>query len=134
MSRSVLARPGGFCACPGVAFCAPLTTYETLDIHPKLQAGMFLIANIVTAQEVVSRLFARIAVTLPLNLLQNLSNVVARWILHRREIHVGLELLEPQHLADRQNVPVVEIRGTRGGKCTAVEARAGFRVNRARDW
>src|SRR5437899_8238393 len=66
------------------------------------------------------RLFARVAVTLPLNLFENLSKILARWVLHRREIHVGLELLEPQHLADRQNVPVVEIRGTRGGKCTAV--------------
>src|SRR6266853_2041718 len=66
------------------------------------------------------RSFARVTVTLLLDLVQDLTEVVARRILHRRERHVGLELLQPQHLADGQDVPVVEIRGTRGGQCTAV--------------
>src|SRR4029453_7983890 len=47
-----------------------------------------------------------------LNLLQNLIEVVARRILHWRERHIGFELFQPQHLADRQDVPIVKIAST----------------------
>jgi hypothetical protein len=45
--------------------------------------------------------------------LQNLIEVVACRVLHRRELLVGLKLFQPQQLTDRQDIPVVEIRGTR---------------------
>src|SRR2546425_1468720 len=63
----------------------------------------------------VTRSLARVTVPLPLDLFQDLSEVVARWILHRRERDVGFELLEPQQLADGQHVPVVEGGGAGGG-------------------
>src|SRR5882762_9039741 len=73
------------------------------------------------------RSFARVTVTVLLDLLQDLIEVVARRILHGRERLVGLELLQPQHLADGQDVPVVDVRATRGVKCAAV-ADYGLRV------
>jgi hypothetical protein len=42
-----------------------------------------------------------------LDLLQNLVQVVTRWILQRGIFHVRLELFKPQQLADRQQVPVI---------------------------
>ena len=48
-----------------------------------------------------------------LHLLHDLRQIVGRGILHRRERDVGLELLQPQRLADRQHVPVVDIGGRR---------------------
>ena len=54
------------------------------------------------------RLLARVARHL-LELLQDLVEVIACRILHRRERLVGLELREPQRLADRQQVPIVYV-------------------------
>src|SRR5262245_18361255 len=54
-----------------------------------------------------------------LHLLQDLIEVVARRVLHRPELLVGFELLEPQRLTYRQDVPVVEVGSTRGRKRTA---------------
>src|SRR6185295_3026185 len=68
----------------------------------------------------VARSFARVTVPLLLDLLNDLREIVARRILHRRERHVGLELLEPQHLPDRQHVPVVEVGRAGGGKVTPI--------------
>src|SRR5215471_3312084 len=44
-----------------------------------------------------------------LELVHDLAQVVAGRVLHRRELLVGLELLEPQGLPDRQKVPVVDV-------------------------
>ena len=69
------------------------------------------------------RLLARVPLTL-LELLHDLIEVVARRILHRRERLVGLELLEPQRLADGQQVPVVYVsRGRRGERAAEPETR-----------
>src|SRR3954451_24556557 len=48
-----------------------------------------------------------------LELVHHLREVVARGRLHRRERLEGLEPLEPELLADRQQVPVVEEGGAR---------------------
>src|SRR6185312_1669200 len=48
-----------------------------------------------------------------LDLLHHLFEVVARRVLHRRELLVGLKLLQPQRLADRQHVPIVDVGGGR---------------------
>src|SRR5437016_12796209 len=82
------------------------------------EKGVLPLGNLNTPRS--PRLLARVMLTLLFHLCQDLTEVVARRILHRRERHVGLELLQPQHLADGQDVPVVEIRRTRGGQCTAV--------------
>src|SRR3954451_13150678 len=44
-----------------------------------------------------------------LELLDNLVEVVACRILERRIFDVGLQLLQPQRLTDRQHVPVVNV-------------------------
>ena len=54
-----------------------------------------------------------------LELLHDLIQVVARRILKRRELLVGLELLQPQHLADGQQVPVVDVSRDRPGERAA---------------
>src|SRR5262249_24817362 len=51
-------------------------------------------------------------------LVHHLREVVARWRLQRWERLEGLEPLEPQLLADRQHVPVVEVGG-RGSRNSA---------------
>src|ERR1700719_2489833 len=58
--------------------------------------------------------------TLPLlfDLIDNLAEVVARGVLQRRKRHVGLQLLQPQGLANRQDVPVVDVSRTRGREGT----------------
>ena len=48
-----------------------------------------------------------------LDLLHHLVEVVARRVLHRRELLVGLKLLQPQRLADWQHVPIVDVGGGR---------------------
>ena len=48
-----------------------------------------------------------------LDLLQDLIEVVARRVLHRRELLVGFQLLQPQRLADWQHVPIVDVGGGR---------------------
>src|SRR5271166_1195683 len=53
------------------------------------------------------------------DLLHNLNEVIAFRGLQRRELSEGLQLLQPQLLTYRQHVPVVDIRSTRGCKCTA---------------
>src|SRR6266566_3951614 len=59
-------------------------------------------------------------VVLPiLELLHNLVQVIARRILHRRVLLVGLELLQPQHLADGEQVPVVYVSRDRPGERAA---------------
>src|SRR5207249_7186775 len=63
----------------------------------------------------VSRLLGRVALPL-LELLHDLVQVIARRILHRRVLLVGLELLQPQHLADGQQVPVVYVSRDRPGE------------------
>src|SRR5882724_6212700 len=55
-----------------------------------------------------SELLARVPLTL-LELFHDLIQVVARWILKRGELLVGFQLLEPQDLADGQQVPVVYV-------------------------
>src|SRR5271157_6313938 len=66
-----------------------------------------------------ARLLTRVVIALVFDCLQHLSEVVARRILQRREFLVGFELLQPQELSDGQNVPVVDVRGTRRGQDAA---------------
>src|SRR5439155_7781137 len=66
----------------------------------------------------VSRLLGRVALPL-LELLHDLVQVIARRILHRRVLLVGLELLQPQHLTDGQQVPVVYVSRDRPGERAA---------------
>src|SRR6266536_3873077 len=66
----------------------------------------------------VSRSLGRVVLPL-LELLHNLVQVIARRILHRRVSLVGLELLQPQHLADGQQVPVVYVSRDRPGERAA---------------
>src|SRR4029077_13587313 len=65
-----------------------------------------------------SELLARVPLTL-LELFHDLIQVVARWILERGELLVGFQLLEPQHLADGQQVPVVYVSRDRPGERAA---------------
>ena len=53
--------------------------------------------------------------------------VVARRRLQRRELLVGLELLQPQQLADGQHVPVVQISGARAARAPPI-AKAGLLI------
>src|ERR1700720_2078433 len=64
------------------------------------------------------RLLARVPLTL-LELFHDLIQVVARRILKRGELLVGFQLLEPQHLADGQQVPVVDVGRDRPGERAA---------------
>src|SRR5258708_33764288 len=59
-----------------------------------------------------------------LNLLQDAIQVIGLRRLQSRELLVRHELLQPQQLADGQDVPVVEISGARGGQCPANGQRA----------
>ena len=43
------------------------------------------------------------------DLLHDLFEIVACRVLKRREVDVGLEMLQPQLLADGQDVPVIDI-------------------------
>jgi hypothetical protein len=52
-------------------------------------------------------------------LVHHLIEVIARRILHRRELLVGFELLQPQRLADGQHVPVVDVRADRSSESAA---------------
>lgn len=54
---------------------------------------------------------------LVLDLLEYLIQVVGLGALHRRVLSVGFKFLQPQNLAERNNVPVVEIRSNWSGKC-----------------
>src|SRR6266481_740573 len=65
-----------------------------------------------------SELLARVYRCL-LELFHDLIQVVARRILKRGELFVGLELLEPQRLADGQQVPVVDEGRDRSGEHAA---------------
>src|SRR4030095_4986623 len=55
---------------------------------------------------------------------ENLGEAVGRRGLQRRERTIGLEFLQPQRLADRNDVPVVDISGVRSGKCAALAHEA----------
>src|SRR5215471_2072713 len=47
------------------------------------------------------------------DLLHDLIEIVTRRILQWRVVDVGLQLLQPQRLADRQHVPVILVSGGR---------------------
>src|SRR4029078_5223571 len=55
-----------------------------------------------------SELLTRVPLAL-LELFHDLIQVVARRILKGRELFVGFQLLQPQHLPDGQQVPVVNV-------------------------
>ena len=61
-----------------------------------------------------------------LHLLENLGQAVGRRGLQRRVRPVGLEFLQPQRLADGNDVPVVDVGGHGSRKCAAL-AQEGFR-------
>jgi len=61
-----------------------------------------------------------------LHLRENLSQAVRRRGLQRWERPVGLELLQPQRLADGNDVPIIDIGGYGSCKCAAL-AQEGFR-------
>src|ERR1700736_4357221 len=65
-----------------------------------------------------SELLARVALTLP-ELFHDLIQVVARRILKRGDLLVGFQLLQPQHLPDGQQVPVVDVGRDRPGERAA---------------
>src|SRR6266446_7058359 len=65
-----------------------------------------------------SELLARVPLTL-LELFHDLIQVVARRILKGGELLVGFQLLQPQHLPDRQQVPVVYVSRDRPGERAA---------------
>src|SRR5262245_59698888 len=69
------------------------------------------------------RLLAWVRRSLP-DLLGDLIQVPARWVLKGRELFVALELLEPQLLADGQNVPVVYPSRNRPGDRPGVRKRS----------
>src|SRR5262249_16851181 len=79
-----------------------------------------------------ARSFARVMVTLLLDHLYDRAEIVACRVLHGRELLIGFELPQPQHLADWQDVPVVDIGVARGGQGTA-DAQQGLRVFADRD-
>src|SRR5262245_15434948 len=58
------------------------------------------------------------------DLLRDLIQVPARWVLKGRELFVALELLEPELLADGQNVPVVYPSRNRPGNRPGVRKRS----------
>ena len=60
-----------------------------------------------------------------LELFHNLIQVVARGVLEWRERLIGLKLLEPQVLADGQQVPVVYVNRDRPGE-RAAEPETGL--------
>src|SRR5215831_18249734 len=64
-----------------------------------------------------SRLLARVSRSVP-DLLCDLIQVPALGALKGREPFVGLELLEPQQLAEGQHVPVVDVSRKRPGERT----------------
>ena len=80
-----------------------------------------------------AQLFARATGRLHvLNLLHDLLQVVAGRILQRREVDVGLKLLQPQRLADGQHVPVIDIGGGGRSKRPAhTEERLVLRTDRS---
>ena len=55
-----------------------------------------------------SRSFARVPLPHLLDLFQDLNEVVARRVLQRRELNVGLEFLQPQLLANGQHVRIIQ--------------------------
>src|SRR6266508_6913464 len=63
-----------------------------------------------------------------LELCDDLIQVVARRILKRGELLVGLELPEPQRLADGQQVPVVDVGRDRSGERAAEPEIRLFRL------
>src|SRR6266508_6953000 len=74
-----------------------------------------------------SELLARVHRCL-LELCDDLIQVVARRILKRGELLVGLELPEPQRLADGQQVPVVDVGRDRSGERAAEPEIRLFRL------
>ena len=67
----------------------------------------------------LARSFARVTASALLDLLQDLTEVVALWCLQRRELLVGQQVLLPQLLTDRQHVPVILEGGRRGAERAA---------------
>src|SRR5581483_3287347 len=59
-----------------------------------------------------------IATGLP-DLFLNLGQVVGFRALQRRELLVGFQLLQPEHLPDGQHVPIIDIRGYGTGERAA---------------
>src|SRR5262249_38427442 len=74
-------------------------------------------------QNAPARLVAWVRRSLP-DLLGDLIQVPARWVLKRRKLFVALELLEPQLLANGQNVPVVYPSRNRPGDRPGVRKRS----------
>src|SRR5215471_13673484 len=82
-----------------------------------------------------SELLARVPRSVP-DLLDDLIKVPALGALKRRKLFVGLELLEPQLLADGQNIPVVYPRGDRSRDRTGERKRSRLVpfANRCLEW
>src|SRR6266478_8526004 len=81
-----------------------------------------------------SELLARVPLTL-LELFHDLIQVVARRILKGGELLVGFQLLQPQHLPDGQQVPVVYVSADRPGERAAEpESRLFLVAPRHLEW
>src|ERR1700730_929892 len=80
------------------------------------------------------RLLARVPLTL-LELFHDLIQVVARRILKGGKLLVGFQLLQPQHLPDRQQVPVVyESRDRPGERAAHPKTRLFLIAPRRLEW
>src|SRR5262249_45802035 len=84
----------------------------------------------------VRGLFAGRAAGLHLpDLCHDLVKIVAGWVLHRREVDVGLKLLQPQRLADGQKIPVVNVgSGSSSESAGVAEERLLLLSNRRFEW
>src|SRR5258708_33777001 len=81
-----------------------------------------------------SELLARVPLTL-LELFHDLIQVVARRILKGGELLVGFQLLQPQHLPDGQQIPVVYVSRDRPGEPAAEpETRLFLVAPRRLEW
>src|SRR5208337_595293 len=95
--------------------CGEFSKRATLSGRPQMLHFKFFL-----------RLFARTRRLLDLRL--DAPEVVGLRGLQRRELPVGLELLQPKQLADRQDIPIVDIGGQRAGQ-GALHVRQGLCVS-----
>src|SRR5882724_7530282 len=139
MSSPMMTRMLGFCCCwaeSGVTNAAAVATEVTRPRHARLKMLMIklLVLFLLVAPDrracrrggphgppappARSELLARVPLTL-LELFHDLIQVVARRILKGGKLPVGFQLLQPQHLPDGQQVPVVYVSAGRPGERAA---------------
>jgi hypothetical protein len=65
------------------------------------------------------------------DLIHDLSEIVARWSLHRRELFQAFEPFQPELLANRQHIPIVNI-SSRGSGERAANAKSSLHIETSR--